>query len=183
MYRLLIAAALLFFSCSGPANGKKEDIPPGKVRLLVTDAEINNRDMDGVLAPERWWVNVHGDEDLYKRETARFCREPIMVNAMVTYLEDTRKEGHFLFFSTTPPSVTRDAIEGFRAAGLEPYATILIQAAEKAQSVRINEVDLEDEDVQLLELTEDMDPYPAIWQFIRNNRKQFYFDQMVNKPE
>jgi hypothetical protein len=106
-----------------------------------------------------------------------------MLRAMVTYLDDTRKEGHYLFFKTTAPGVAKDAVEGFRAAGMDGYADLLAKALDKANGQELEEVDFEEEDVQLIELGEKQDPYESFRLFICNNRKAFYYDELVNKPE
>ena len=162
----------------GPAPATP-DVPIGKVRINVGDAEIDRGDMDAILLPASWWVDAHGD---YASDLRKLTREQQWAYAVTTYLHDTRQEGHYLFFRTTDPGVAADALEGFRGMGMPAYAEILQRAQQKKQAKHLDEVDFEDEDIALLELAEAEDPMIPLLSFIRAHRKAFYYDEIVNKP-
>lgn len=183
MHRWGYVFLIVLFSCGEHKPGTGANVPSGKVRLHVGDKEIDADNLDAVLSPTRWWVNMHGDAEGYARERAKFTPELIRVAAMITYLEDTRKEGHYLFLSTTPPQVATDALDGFRAAGMEQYANILRKALNKVNGGELEDLDFQFVDVELLDLNEKQPPMPLIWQYVRNHRQAFYYDELVNKPE
>lgn len=174
---------MLLVSCGQPEPKAEAGVPSGQVRLHVGDKEIDAENLDAVLSPTRWWVNMHGDAEGYARDKARFNPEPVRVAAMITYLEDTRKEGHYLFLATTPPPVAADAIDGFKAAGMEQYAEILRKALYKVNGGELEDLDFQFLDEELLDLGDKQDPMPMIWQYIRKHREAFYYDELVNKPQ
>lgn len=170
----------MIHACGSPdAPAGDPAVPAGKLRIKVGDAEIDRGDMDAILLPAGWWVDPHGD---YETGLRKLTREQRWVNAVVTYLHDTRKEGHYLFFRTTHPRVATDAVEGFRNMGMDAYAEILQRALRKKQGKHLDDVDFEDEDVALLELGDAGDPMIPVLTFIRAHRRAFYYDEIVNRP-
>jgi hypothetical protein len=180
MNRIFIFLLLLLSACGSPdAPAEDPSVPPGKVRIKVGDAEIDKGDIDAILLPASWWVDPHGE---YETGLRKLSREQQWVNAVNTYLHDTRHEGHYLFFRITAPRVAEDAMEGFREMGMSNYAEILKRAIQKKQGKHLDDVDFENEDVALLELADAEDPMKALLSFIRSHRKAFYYDEIVNKP-
>ena len=181
--RVLCFIILIFLaSCGGEARREKELLPPGKVRLKVDDAMISKGDLEGIVLPMTWWIAIHGSDKDYAYEMHRFSKSQKLLYAVVTYLDDTKKEGHYAYFKLAAPDAVNDAMEGLNLMGLEEHAAILKRAAEKKANTRSEDLDLDDEDVAMLELNERVDARALLVSFVRAHKQEFLYEQVVDKP-
>ena len=179
LYLLLV---INFWACSDENKKTATDVPPGKVRLRVDDKIINRGDIDEIMLPLTWWVGVTDSEQLYLQGLQRFSNDQRIVYAMRAYIKEAAEQGHYQFFNSTNRLVWEDALLGLSSVGLKEHFNILQRAISKKATGKLEDVDFEDEDVDLLNLNESVSPEKATLAYIRAHRKSYYYEEIVTKP-
>lgn len=177
---LLILVVCSLAACeSGPETNNKGD----RVHLVVNSTTIQNSSWEKIAVPMTWWINIHGDEELYRNISKEFTREQLISFAAHGYLNDVVKEGHQWFLSNTAGIIRNDVLEGLKAVGLQKQAEIYQQALQKFTQTKDREADYTEEDTGIILLQENENVEGFFLAYAKANSRKFYYDQWVNKPE
>ena len=171
-----------FLACSGENKNADSDLPPGKVRLKVDDKVIDRGNLDEIMLPLTWWVGVTDSEELYLQGLQRFSHDQRRVYAVLAYLKESTEQGHYQFFTSTNKLVRADALDALKMLNLTEHEAVLQHAIGKISTGKLEDVDFEDEDVNLLNLTDKANPKKIILDYIGTHRKNFYYEEIVTKP-
>lgn len=164
-------------------NSSETNAESDRVHLVVNTGNIQNDSWEKIAAPMTWWINIHGDEELYRKVSKDFTREQLISFVAHTYLNDVVKEGHQWFFSNTAGIIRNDVLDGLKAVGLQKHAEIYQQALQKFTQTKDREADLTEEDTGIILLQENENVEGFFLAYAKSNSRKFFYDQWVNKPE
>jgi Domain of unknown function (DUF4375) len=164
-----------------------------QLRFDIGDAEIDANDYFAVIEPVFWAVNIYDGPDTYENDLARFSMEQRYVLGCHWYLSEVYNGGHHQFYYNSTGIVWNDAKIGFESIGTAEIAAIIDESArrlggrpslytEERQHQLANGPSLDDLDEKLFALENDLDLDVQIMEYIRKNRKQFYFSGLVDDP-
>jgi hypothetical protein len=174
-----LAACILLGCQSDLETNTKGD----RVHLVVTPDNIQNGSWEKISAPMTWWIDIHGDEELYRKISKEFTREQLISFAASTYLSDVVKEGHQWFFLNTASTIRKDVLDGLKAVGLEKHADTYQRALLKFEETKDREADFTEEDTGIILLIENEDADGLFRNYAKANSRSFLFDQWVKKPD
>ncbi len=153
----------------------------------VGDEEIDSGEIQRIIEPLWFAVNIYDSEEQYNSDLARFSLPQRYVFAAEWYIAEVDNGGHDQFFFNSTGIVWKDALECFKMVGLTECVDILTEAVnrmggspsldreERWEEMDSNEPDFEDLDSRFYEFTDEA-VYAAILEYVRNNRESFYFD-------
>ncbi len=160
----------------------------------IGDEEINSGDIQEIIKPLWYSVNIYDGEEQYNADLRPFTLPQRYVFAAEWYIAEVNNGGHDQFFFNSTGIVWREALECFRAAGLAECAEILCEAVERMggnpsldrmermEALDKLEPDFEDLDRRFYRLPEES-VYPRITEYILSNRDSFYFDGNIELPD
>ncbi|NGZ77704.1 DMP19 family protein [Saccharibacillus alkalitolerans] len=163
------------------------------VEINVSEETINGNDIDAIIEPLWWNVNIYDGEKEYKDDLKKFTLPQIYTFAIEWYLAEVNNGGHDQFFSNSTGIVWEEALNGFKAIGIEDYYTILLEAVnrlggkpnmdrEKRQDQLVEyNADFEDLDHRIYQSESHIEE--KILSYIRENQKEFLFKGIVHKPK
>lgn len=178
-YCLLLIICMLSACGRSDENNDKHN----RVHLVVNSGTIDQGNWEQISAPMAWWINIHGDEKLYVKDTKEFTREQRLSFAAYTYLNDVVKEGHQWFFTNTANVIQLDVLEGLKEVGFSKHVVIYYWALQKYVRTVNREADFTEEDTGLILLRENEDLEQLFQNYAKANSARFYYDQWVSKPE
>lgn len=178
IFFLLALCSLMACQSSLESNAEGD-----RVHLVVNPGIIEKGSWEKIAAPMMWWINIHGDEELYRKVSKEFTREQRISFAASTYLNDVVNEGHQWFFLNTAGTMRHDVLEGLKAVGLQKHMNIYQRALVKFEEVKNSEADFSEEDSEMIVLRENGDADGFFRNYARANSRSFLFDQWVVKPD
>ena len=153
----------------------------------IDDAEIRSGVIQKVIEPLWFCVNIYEDEQRYNKDLEQFSQPQRYIFAIQWYFAEVYNGGHDQFFFNSTGIVWRDALEGFRAIGLDSCAEILAEAASRMggspsmdreerweQQERFN-AEFDDLDSRFYALDEE-ELHRQMTEYMLNNAESFYFD-------
>ncbi len=164
-----------------------------KRHYKVTDEMIDSGRVQSIIEPLWWSVSIYDGESEMNSGLEPFSEQQKYVWAVQWYVAEVENGGHDQFFFNSTGIVWKLALEGLRAMDCGKFAEILEQAAKRVggnpsldRDQRCDEmekysaefVDLDREFYECDELL-----YGKTADYIRANRKAFYFDGMIDIPE
>jgi hypothetical protein len=195
----LIAFAVLAGCKTAPAptRGEQKEQDAGMIveRVVVDDDVINKGDPDAVIDPVWWTADIYEDEQKYNESLARFSLGQRRLFAVVWHVAEVNNGGHTQFYSNSTRIVWKDALEGYRAIGLDDAAAILELSAKRMggnpsldrmlrqEQLDSLEPDFEDLDDRFFKLQETVDFNKAMMAYIGAHRGEFYFEGNVERPK
>ena len=185
---------LLAVGCGSPdRNAVEEKRTKFKTeRVVVDDSVIDAGDYFKVIEPVWWEGNIYGTHEEYKKSLGKYSVPQRFVFAIAWYESEVNNGGHEQFYSNSTGIVWKDALEGFKVIGAKQRYDILKESADrlggnpsfdrKARSNQLerNQKGFEDLDSSFYELKDDFGE--KMDQYIKSNRKSFYFDGVIRKP-
>lgn len=174
-------------------NSKEPDMV--EVKVIINDQTIEQGEVYKIIEPLWWTVDIYQGEQIYNEGLKEFTENQKFVFAIEWYLTEVNNGGHGQFFSNSTGIVWRDALNRFQKLGLNENYRILKAAAD---SIGGNpSLDREEREKQLDKYDEDFDTldnsfYEAdkkvgieekLLIFIKENKKDFYFEGQVSKPK
>jgi hypothetical protein len=184
----------------GCNQGKKEDNPFENApvfiedEMVINDSVINEGDVQKIIDPLWWSVDIYQSEVIYKESLKTFTENQKYVFAIQWYLAEVNNGGHDQFFTNSTGIVWKDALKGFEKIGLRDNYTILKAAADKLggnpslnREEREQQYDRTNPDFEKLDDrffdSDKKTPIDSIvLEFIKANRKDFYFRGRIKKP-
>lgn len=163
------------------------------VEVHITEEIINRNDIDIIIEPLWWNVNIYDGEKEYNDDLKKFTTSQKYVFAIEWYLAEVNNGGHDQFFSNSTGIVWEDALNGLKAIGIEEYYVILLEAVnrlggkpnmdrEKRQDQLVEyDADFEDLDNRIYQSESNIED--KLLSYIRDNKKDFLFKGIVHKPE
>ncbi len=177
---LVLWAACILMACQ---NNPETNTEGDRVHLVVNSGTIENGSWEKISAPMTWWIDIHGDEELYQKDAKGFTREQLISFTASTYLSDVVKEGHQWFFLNTASTIRKDVLDGLKAAGLEKHTDIYQRALVKFEETKNREADFTEEDTGIILLRENEDIDGVFRNYAKANSRSFLFDQWVKKSD
>jgi hypothetical protein len=162
--------------------------------MVINDTVINEADVQKIIDPLWWSVDIYQTEEIYKETLKRFSANQKYVFAIQWYLAEVNNGGHDQFFTNSTGIVWKDALEGFEKIGLKENYAILKAAAgklggnpsldhDRRQAQYDNMLpDFEKLDNLFFESDKRTPIDSMVLEFIKVNRKDFYFKGKVKKP-
>lgn len=160
---------------------------------VIDDKVIDSGDYFEVIDPVWWKGNIYGTYEEYEASLSSFSYPQRLVFAVVWYESEVNNGGHDQFFTNSTGIVWKDAIEALEIIGGSSRAAILHEAARRIggspsfdRDKRIDQVessgaDFEDLDSKFYDLDDDF--YDKMESYIKENRKDFYFEGVVTTPD
>jgi hypothetical protein len=168
---------------------------PEKVmqHIKIDDAVIDKDDYFAIIDPVWWSVSIYDGEKVYEEDLKKFSREQRYVFAILWHAAEVNNGGHEQFYANSTGVVWRDALAGYKAIGLNEAAAILEQSAEimggnpsldraTRETQLGRNLDFEMVDQRFFKLQETTNFDKALLAYIRANRRAFYFEGEVVKP-
>ena len=161
----------------------------------VTDATIDGTDYMAVINPVWYSVSIYDGREQYEKDIAKFSREQRFVFACAWYLSEVNNGGHDQFFSNSTGVVWKDALNGFKAMGLEDFSAVVAESArrlggspsldrtEREDQLEHLQPEFDDLDDRIYALENEVDVDKKFMEFIRSHRSKFYFSGKVAMPE
>jgi hypothetical protein len=163
-----------------------------KIEVIVDDKLIDSDDLFRIIEPLWWTVSIYDGEEQYLSDLKAFSNAQRYIFAIMWYQAEVNNGGHDQFYSNSTGIVWEDAMNGFKEIGLiENYNTIKESAdrlggfPSKDRDKRNDQLDkleagLGDLDDKFYELETKMQD--SLLAYVRENRKDFYFKGMIEKP-
>jgi Domain of unknown function (DUF4375) len=188
---------ILLLSCNSfDASSRKYS---GKDNLIVTeciidDSIINSKDVQKIIEPVWWTGDIYNSHEDYLRSLKLFSQNQKYVYAIQWYQAEVDNGGHEQFFYNSTGIVWEDALNGFKKIGLFKYYKILGEAIAKMDNdipfdreMRIKTLQSLNPDFDSLDVlfykTDSIQPLQeALFEFIDNNRRDFYFHGKIERP-
>jgi hypothetical protein len=161
--------------------------------MIIDDAVIDTGNSQDIIAP-LWWMVETGSEKRYEETLAAFSENQRYVFALEWYASEVFNGGHDQFFTNSTGIVWKDAIKGLKKIGLKEYYVILNSAIQKLggdpapdQAKRLTQMEEHKanfnlNDDQFYALDEKMPLEKLVIDFVKKNRKDFYFKGRVKRP-
>lgn len=158
--------------------------------IHIGEEDIQEGGIQKIIGPLWWSVSIYDGEERYNADLSKFSLPQRYVFAIQWYFAETYNGGHDQFFFNSTGIVWRDALEGFKAAGLSECADILAEAAKRMggdpsldREARWNTMDelepeFDDLDKRLYHMDEG-DIHARLMKYITDNKEAFYFDGEV----
>lgn len=155
--------------------------------IHISDEEISTGDVQMLITPLWYSVSIYDGEERYNSDLSVFSVQQRHVFAVQWYLAEVYNGGHDQFFFNSTGIVWRDALEGFRAIGLQECAAILSEAARRmggapssdreARWAIMDELEPEfgDLDSRLYKM-DDEELKNSMMKYILDHKESFYFD-------
>jgi hypothetical protein len=162
--------------------------------IVIDDAVINEADVQKIIDPLWWAVDIYQSEEIYKEGLKRFSANQKYVFAIQWYLAEVNNGGHDQFFTNSTGIVWKDALDGFEKIGLKENYSILKAAADKlggnpsldrdTRQAQYDKMlpDFEKLDDRFFDSDKRTPIDSMVFEFIKLNRKDFYFRGKVKKP-
>ena len=159
----------------------------------IGEEEIAGGVIQSIIEPLWWSVNIYDSAERYYEDLAPFSLPQRYIFAIQWYLAETYNGGHDQFFFNSTGIVWREALEGFKAAGLDGCADILSEAArrmggepspDREQRWSVMEElqpEFDDLDSRLYGMDEQA-VYKAMTAYITANKQAFFFDGSIEVP-
>jgi hypothetical protein len=164
------------------------------MRFDIGDRQINGDDYFAVIEPVFWSVSIYDGLERYERDLAKFSKEQRFVLACHWYMSEVNNGGHDQFYDNSTGIVWKDAREGFIAIGAKEVAAIIDESSRRlggtpsldrgerqGQLERFNP-QFDDLDNKFFRLDKKLNYERKLMEYIRANRKKFYFSGKVKKP-
>jgi hypothetical protein len=194
---VLLITALAVTSCQPADNGGSSVSPvvSENKHFVVDDALIENDDVYAVIDPVWWTANIYDGVEAYERSLSSYSKQQRLVFAVTWYRSEVNNGGHDQFYYNSTGIVWPDALEAFQVIGLDSFAEVLNQSAERFSSppsrdrdarndqMDTDEPEFDDLDTRFYALEESVDMDAKLMEYIRRNRSDFYFDGSVSIPE
>lgn len=187
---IILAAAFVYMKLS---HFRKESMKRENVRVVIDDSVIDGGDSYAVIDPVWWAANIYDGSEAYEQSLKPFSLPQRYVFAIHWYWAEVCNGGHYQFYFNSTGIVWEDALKGFEAVGLNDFSEILRKSADllggsvsKDRSVRQKQLgrlepDFSGLDEKFFDMDDTLDA--VLIDYIKKNRKDFYFDGMVCKPE
>lgn len=159
----------------------------------VTDDMIDDGEIQSIITPLWWTVSIYDGETEMNDALEQFSDPQKYVWAIQWYVSEVENGGHDQFFYNSTGIVWELALEGLRAMNCDQFVEILEQAAQRIgghpsldREQRWLEMDRHNADFG--DLDREFYDYDRLLEertadYIRANRRDFYFDGMIDIPE
>ena len=167
--------------------------PQQTKRHIVDDQVIAALDVEKIVEPLWWNVNIYDGEAEYESGLVPFSLQQRYANAIHWYVFESYPPGrHRMFYSNPAGIVWEDALRGLEVIGAVEAADILRESADRldgapsndketrqAQIAQLEEDggDFDDLDEQLSACTDAV--YESLQKYIAANASAFYFDGYI----
>ena len=161
--------------------------------VRIDDEIINQGDLYAIIDPVWWTANIYEGEQKYNESLAPFSREQRYIFAVMWYIAEVNNGGHDQFYFNSTGIVWKDALAGFREIGVDGAVEIIRESAARMggnpsldRATRHEQLDtyqpnFDDLDTRFYELEEKADIDEAMWRYILQHRRAFYFEGEVQK--
>ncbi len=162
--------------------------------IKIDDEFIEKADFYHIIAPIFLTVSINQGEQKYLEDLSIFSREQRLLFAVKWYVAEVDNGGHVQFYLNPTGIVWRDALEGFRALGIEDGAKIIEESVlrmggdpsmdrdeREQQFINSGEPDFYDLDTRLYQLERTMNIDAIMKNYVLGNRSAFYFEGEVRK--
>ena len=159
----------------------------------IGDEEIRSGDIQKVIEPLWFTVSIYDGEQQYNSDLRNYSKPQRYIFAIQWYLAEVYNGGHDQFFFNSTGIVWRDALEGFKAIGMDKCADILSEAAmrmggcpsmdreERWEQQEKHNAEFDDLDSQLYNMDES-ELYTLMLDYMARNAESFYFDGDIQMP-
>jgi hypothetical protein len=162
-------------------------------RMVVDDTVIGSGDIQAIIDPVWYSVDIYNDEETYRRDLFAFSEPQRHVFSVWWYFAEVNNGEHDQFYFNSTGIVWEDALYGLGKIGLVEIQEILKESVERFDRLpdkdrykrqeQLENLTFEDLDSRFDEVQENIDIDAVLQSYIRNNRAAFYFDGMVGKQE
>jgi len=189
MAMIILAAAIV---CMKLLPFQKQTTKLADVRVVINDSVIDGGDSYAVIDPVWWTANIYDGPEAYEQSLEPFSLPQRYVFAIHWYWAEVCNGGHDQFYFNSTGIVWEDALKGFEAIGLSEFSEILRKSAdllggtvskvrfERQKQLDRLKPDFSGLDEKLFDMDDSLDA--ALIDYIKKNRKDFYFDGIVCKP-
>ncbi len=153
----------------------------------------NNNDPMAIINPVWCTATIYGGEEKYNESLASFSKEQRNVYALLWYMAEIGNGGHYQFYFNSTGVVWKDALLGSKALKFDEFTQIIEESAIKMggqpsldrwtrqEYLQKNKPDFRELDTRLYKI--DNQIYKRIYQYILENKSQFYFDGRIEIPK
>lgn len=159
----------------------------------IGDNEIRSGNIQKVIEPLWFTVNIYDSELNYNSDLSKYTLPQRYIFAIQWYFAEVYNGGHDQFFFNSTGIVWKDALEGFRAIGMNECADILAEAAkrmggspsmdreERWAQQEEHDAEFGDLDSQLFHIDES-ELHKIMLDYMVKNAESFYFDGDIKLP-
>jgi uncharacterized membrane protein len=198
IYFVLFTTGLLFYLYKKNRFSQFKTVKKGfqyfDTHVVVNDQVIDEGDVYKIIDPLRWTVSIYDGLEKYESDLKKFSIPQKYIFAISWYRDEINNGGHDQFYSNSTGIVWEDALNGFKEIGLPEFQKILEESAqrmggypskdrnERQDQLSTQNPDFEDLDKRYYKL-EGSSFDSAMLKYIKKNRRNFYFDEVVKKPK
>lgn len=163
------------------------------VEIRVDDDTIAAGDLQAIVEPVWWLIDIYHGPAEYKRTSRQFSKPQRFVFAIRWYRAEVDNGGHEQFYSNSTGIVWRDAAKAFAAIGVKKGASIIFDSADRLggtpsldRTTRQMELgqyrpEFSDLDDRFYELCKNTDLETAMLDYVRANAAEFYFSGQITR--
>ena len=159
----------------------------------IGDDELRSGNIQNVIEPLWFTVSIYDDEQKYNSDLSKYSLPQRYIFAIQWYFAEVYNGGHDQFFFNSTGIVWKDALEGFRAIGMNECADILAEAArrmggspsmdreERWEQQEKHGAEFDDLDSQFYNMDEG-ELHTLMVDYMLKNAESFYFDGDIEAP-
>lgn len=192
---VLLLSLLVLPACRKHESFEQPPVPRKEKskHVVIDDKVIDAGEYYAIIDPVWWTGEIHEGFKEYETSLSKFSKPQRLLFAIAWYEAEVNNGGHDQFFMNSTGIVWKDALEGFVAVGAVERANILKEAAkrmggnpsldrdERSDQMDKFSPDFEDLDSKFYELKDEFEE--KVNKYIKEHRKDFYFEGVVTKPD
>lgn len=164
-------------------------------RLVVDNTTLAADEMFAVIEPLWWKADIYNGERAYEESLVEFSRPQRLCLAIEWYRAEVNNGGHDQFYFNSTGIVWRDALAGFTELGLDDFAAVLNESAnrlggdppldreERQTLMDAMEAQFDDLDDRFYALEAKRRLDRVMLEYMRSRPNDFLFDGVVRKPD
>ena len=161
--------------------------------IIVDDAVIDIGNIQDIMAPVWWSVEIHDGETVYNNDLKQFSQGQRQLLGIEWYLAEVNNGGHDQFYLNSTGIVWEDALNGLRTIGAAEIASILKESVQrfgtppsKDRTKRIQQlnqfkVNFGGLDERLYSAQKSIES--KMLAYIKSHRSEFYYKGTVQVPQ
>ena len=165
-----------------------------QVESIINDSIINSDDVQAIIDPLWWTVDIYQTYDIYVESLKDFSENQKFVFAIQWYQAEVNNGGHAQFFYNSTGIVWKDVIDGFEKIRLSKYHTIIKEAInrfskkpafdrdQRISQLESRHISFDDLDSRFYKLDKITPLQAELIRFIKTNRTDFYFRGLIRRP-
>jgi hypothetical protein len=176
-------------------ENQKVHVKEVATELVVNDSVIAQKDLYAIVEPLYLNVDITKSEQIYKETMGKFNENQQFVFALDSYFSEIQQGGHEQFFFSNTGIVWKEVLGAFQKLGLKENYNVLNSVVKqlggnpsldydtRVKQLEKIELSLDSLDERIYQIEERLHVQDKIYNFILQNKTDFYYKGQVSVPQ